>query len=540
MDVKQRQLANKYIDLVLRRKIFIVALLILSLPVALGVYLTTPKVYEASTLLSYQQQKISPNKLSPDVASRIRDIVSTLTQIVTSRTNLEKIILDLDLYTEMRKIFPMEDVVDGFRKTISIRPSRRGDIFTISFSGTDPRKVVRVANAVAAKFIEENLKYRQERATATTSYTNEELLMAKKVMDKQENAMRDYKLQYYNEMPEQREVNMVRLTSLQEQQQGKQESIQDLERTLVLIQDQLRTRRKLLQEVLDASEGASVESVALAGGMETPESDKKKLLAKLRMNFDTLSMKYTDQHPEIKRLRKLITKLQVEIGLETTADSNGGGPPATDDGHAEGSKDRLSFDQVLLQLEAQQKNVEFNLQALKKEKQQIQAKIEKYENWVAAAPVREAEWSSLTREYGQLKRHYEYLVAQNLEAKSMLNLERRQRGSQFKIEDPARIPEKPIKPNFLAIIGLGGIIGLGLGLGGSLALDYFDNSVRDPETVEALFGVPLISTIPYVETGAEQRKRRLQAILAASLLGVLFLLVASVFLVAWHFGYIII
>lgn len=181
MDSKQRQLVNKYIDLFLRRKVFIAILFLLSLPVGLMVYLNTPKVYQASTLLSYQQQKISPNKLSPDVASRIRDIVSTLTQIVTSRSSLEKIIVDLNLYAEMRKNLPMEDVVDSFRRRISIKPSRRGDIFTISYLGGEPRKVVQVANAIAAKFVEENLKYRQERATETTSYTKEELLMSKKL-----------------------------------------------------------------------------------------------------------------------------------------------------------------------------------------------------------------------------------------------------------------------------------------------------------------------------------------------------------------------
>ncbi len=88
MDSKQRQLASKYIDLLFRRKIIIVTLFLLSLPIGLGSYLVTPKAYQTTSLLSYQQQKINPNKMSPDVVSRIRDIVSTLTQIVTSRTNL--------------------------------------------------------------------------------------------------------------------------------------------------------------------------------------------------------------------------------------------------------------------------------------------------------------------------------------------------------------------------------------------------------------------------------------------------------------------
>ena len=112
MDIQQSQQAKQYLDLFLRRKILILSFLLLSLPVGLGVYLKTPKVYMATSLLSYQQQKINPNTMSPDVVGEISDIVSTLTQIVISRTNLENIITNLKLYSEAREILPMEDVIE--------------------------------------------------------------------------------------------------------------------------------------------------------------------------------------------------------------------------------------------------------------------------------------------------------------------------------------------------------------------------------------------------------------------------------------------
>ena len=161
MDNIQRQLTNKYVDLLCRRKWLIITILLISLPIGLGVYLLTPKMYQAVSLLSYQQQKINPNKLSPDVADKIRDIVSTLTQIVTSRTNLEKLILELNLYPEARKNLPMEDIVDSMRGAIKIEPSTQGDIFRIAFNHGNPELVTKVANSLAAKFIEENLKYRE-------------------------------------------------------------------------------------------------------------------------------------------------------------------------------------------------------------------------------------------------------------------------------------------------------------------------------------------------------------------------------------------
>ncbi len=302
MDIKQRQLVNKYLDLFFRRKVLIISLLLLSLPIGLGIYLRTPKIYQSSSLLSYQNQ-ISSNKLAPDLDGRTRDIVNTLSQIVSSRTNLEQIINNFDLFPEERKILPIEDVIAIFRQNIKIKPSRQGDVFIVSYSGSDPEKVVRVTNALAAKFIEENLKYRQERATDTSSYTNQELQMAKEVMDKQDAAMRDYKLKNYNEMPEHREANMSRLTSLQGQYQSKQESIQDLERTLVLIQDQLNNRRLLLQGTVS----------------DSGEMDSFQRLANLRATLDSLLLKYTEKHPEIIRIQKLIDKMEAEHSeLEAT------------------------------------------------------------------------------------------------------------------------------------------------------------------------------------------------------------------------------
>lgn len=524
MDSQQRQVANKYLDLFYRRKWFIMVVLMISLPVGLGVYLFTPKVYQAVSLLSYEQQKISPNKMSPDVVSRIRDIVSTLTQIVTSRTNLEKLILDLDLYPEARQRLPMEDIVDSMRQQIMIEPSQQGDIFKITFNYGNPDQVVKVTNTLAAKFIEENLKYREEKATETSAYTSDELAMAKETMDRKENGMRDYKLKHYNEMPEQQVSNVARLLALQGQYQSNQESVQDLERTLVLIQDQISNRKQVI-----ASERANAFTDRSSNRNEEPINPEMQL-EKMKILLEQLTSRYKEMHPDIKRTRNIIARLESEI-----ASGRGSGSGKNKSKSAAGSVDTL-----ILQLETQYKSVLLNIESLKAEKEQLKLALKEYEQWVAAAPVREAEWSALTREYGQLKRHYDYLVAQNLEARSMLNLEMRQKGSQFKIEDPARYPEKPIRPNFAGIMGVAAMVGLGIGFGFTLVLDFFDGSFRDPDALEAALAIPLIATIPHIETVAEKRKRNWRSFFSISLMISGILLVLALFGFVWFKGYIVI
>lgn len=498
MDEKQRQLIRKYIDIVLRRKKMIIIFLLLATVAGLGKYLLTPKTYEATALLSYQQQKVNPNRMSPDVSGQIKDTVSTLTQIVMSRSNLERIIKDLHLYDIEREKFPMEDVIDGMREVITIKPSLKGDTFFISFQGPDPEKVVKVTNALASKFIEENLKYREERASETSDYTRDELGMAKTVLDKKEATIRDYKLKYYNEMPEQRQGNVARLIALQEQYQSKQDSIQNLEHTKVLVQEQIAARKKILTEMRAV---ALAEEAPLEGEGD-PVASVHERWKRLKAREQALLTKYTDKHPEVKRIRTLLKGMEGDVAAEQQSTD-------TTSGTVSQPKEKaMSTDSVLVQLELQMRSISLNIKSLNREREQLRNSISEYEKWVAAAPIREAEWSALTREYSELKRHYDFLVAQNLQAESVLHLERKQQGSQFKIEDPARLPENPVKPDFISLMGISLLVGLALGGGLAFGLELLDTSFKDTAEIEEFLDLPVICSLPYIQTKEEVRQEK--------------------------------
>ena len=105
--------------------------------------------------------------------------------------------------------------------------------------------------------------------------------------------------------------------------------------------------------------------------------------------LDTLLLKYTDKHPEIVRLRKLIEKLEKRLRVELAKMIWARGSPAV-------AQDAV-YDKILMQLEVQQKGVRLNIANLENEKNELKKIISQYEKWVAAAPIREAEWSSLTQ-----------------------------------------------------------------------------------------------------------------------------------------------
>jgi capsular exopolysaccharide synthesis family protein len=81
------------------------------------------------------------------------------------------------------------------------------------------------------------------------------------------------------------------------------------------------------------------------------------------------------------------------------------------------------------------------------------------------------------------------------------NLERKQKGEQFVILDPAVIPEKPIKPNRDKILLIGGVLGLVLGFGLTLFRESLDKSFRTVSKVEDYLGIPVVATLPNLKEG---------------------------------------
>lgn len=525
MEIKQRQLIKKYVDLVLNRWRLITISLFLGITIGLGYYFNVPKLYQSTSLLSYEQQQINPAKMDPEQGRiRLQDSLATLRELVTSRNSLEKVILQFSLYEEMRKNVPIEDVIDVMRQDISITPSNKGDIFSVSYQGPDPQKVMKVTNGLASLFIEENLKYREERATETSKYTESELAMSKKVLDEKEQHMRDYKLKYFNEMPEQRQSNLAQLQALIQQNQGIQNSIQELERTKVMAQEQMSMQQRLasLRGVGESSQGAA---------SRQPETDAERL-QRMRLYLEELQVKYTEKHPEVRRTKQTIEQLEGKVGK--------GQSPAQPGGVSTSSRAAIAASLEGQRLQAQLRQIDINIAQLREEQAGIPPQIAKYQRYIEAAPIREAEWNGLTRDYNELRRHYDELVAQNLQAKSAENLERNQKGSKFKIVDSARLPEKPFKPNFFKIFLVSVAVSLGLSIGSVLMLDFVDTSFKDVGEIEEVIGVPVVCAIPFIEKDVETRKEKLIFRISVALISTYGVVLLAAIVVLWKKGLIII
>lgn len=486
----QQEVLFGYVNLILRRYRLIGVCLLLAITAAYPYYLTIPNTYRSSASIIYQEQNINPSRMSPDEEMRIEEMVNTVTQQVLSRKNLEQIIKQFHLYPEMRKKVPIENVMKQMRENdVSVNVSRqRGNVFSVAYTGSDPQTVKKVTDALAARFIEENMRMREERATERANYIREELQMSKEKLRTKEAQMRDYKQKYYNEMPAQRPDNMQRLNSMQERFQEIQANIHNLEQTRLLVSEQLSLRRNQLSDLTAAS---ASEEDAEGGVVEE--------LAQARAIREELLSKYTAVHPSVKRIEKRIQR------LESETESAGG--QVDEEGGV------VTQDPRIRELTLQLRGINLDLAALRSQKKDIAGQIETYQQWVDAAPVREAEWSALTRDYQELRDYHDELVSQSLAAEAVENLEQRQKGSRFKIIDPAFLPQMPVKGSFLKIFLLAAFGGLAVGGGFVLGMDFMETSFKNENDIESMLQLPVTCTLPLILTESEKKRNRRKTIM---------------------------
>jgi polysaccharide chain length determinant protein (PEP-CTERM system associated) len=335
--------------------------------------------------------------------------------------------------------------------------------------------------------IDQNLKMRESHAFGTSDFLQSELAKMRGRLEEVEKALEEYRRVYMGELPEQLASNLTILERLQQQLGQSHQSLRDEKNRLLIVESQL----KFAQQVSAPSPAAALPP-SPDGGPKTLEG--------LRQQLAEFQTKYTEQHPDVVALTKKIEALEKEI-------SEGGGTsstpqPAKAAPAGPGGAGRPFMEAELV---GQQQAILRNIQAVEAEVVKIQAQIEHYQKRVENTPKREQELLLLKRDYDNIKSTYSSVLNRKLEADIALNMEKTQKGEQFRILDPPRMAEKPISPNLRMILMACVAAGLGIGGGIIFLFEFFDNSVRKPEALQARLALPVLMVMPAM---AHMRTRR--------------------------------
>ena len=504
--------------------------------VVLGTFLVSLKIpnrYRSETLILVVPPRVSESYVRATLTTPIEDRLRSIQQQILSRTRLELIIREFELYPAERRRMPMEDVVQRMRLDVEVNVVR-GDAFRVAYVSDDPRKAMQVADRLASLFINENLQDREMLGEATADFLQTQLEAARRRLSDQEMKVAEFQRRHAGELPSEREANIQALHNLQLQVQSLIDSANRdkdrrilLERTLADLDADAQLRPDV--EANLAALGVRSGQPAAAPGPGTTEDQ----LETARNNLKAIELRLQPQHPDVQYARRLVRELEGKVAAEARQS-----PPAV--GSDQPARPRTA-EEASMQRRAQEvrreiASLDLQLESKQAEEKRLRNQIADYEKRLAATPIWEAELTALTRDYETLQRGYASLLEKQESSKMSAALERSQSGEVFRVLDRARLPEAPASPNRLLINLLGAAAGLGLGLGLVALLVYRDQRLQTEDDVLRLLGLPVLAGVPAIETrGDRRRKRRVRIIAAASAVGILVILVgAGVY--AWTSG----
>jgi protein tyrosine kinase modulator len=511
---------QRYLGIARRRHFHFLIPLFLGWAVVWSASWILPPRYESTTLILVEQPTMPKDYVTPNINDDLQQRMQSITQQILSRTNLIHIIDQFKLYARDHAEPSPDEKVAIMRKDIDIELVRdaRNQItaFNVTYMSGDPGLAQQVTGELTNLFINENLEVRQRQSEGTTQFLQTQLETARKDLAEQEDRIRQFKALHVGEMPGQLASNLQILQGLQAQLQTAEDSLNAARQQKVYLQtlaDQYRT----LQGPAKAADGTPV-------GL--PAIDQQ--LQKLRSQLADLTSRYTDQHPDVRKVRDEISKTeelrdQLLASLRSKPADGGDGSmfPATDTAQAN----------MLAPIQSQLRS---NLLEITNREHSIAAlkiKVEQYQARLNQEPVREQQLADLTRGYEQSKANYDELLKKKNESSMATSMELLQQGERFRVLDPPSLPHKPQFPNRLKFCGIGLGVGLALGVVVAGIFEFLDDRLYSAKEIRKLLPPDVIGEIPAIVnvSDAEIAKRKLWLAWATAVLVFGVILVGSAF-----------
>ncbi len=487
---------DDYVGIAKRRKWAILIPALLFPIITFLISLTLTDEYTSKTLVLVEQQKV-PDTIVQSVAGEdIAQRLATMQEQILSRTRLQPIIEKFGLYQGGAKSAHMEDKVEMLRSSITIEPVKsltgpKGGVlpgFFISFTAGNAHLAQRVCAEITSMFIEENLRSREQRSQGTTEFLANQLAEAKRKLDETDGKLAEFKGRYFGSLPGQEQSNMSIIMSLNTQ-------LESVTQAVGRAQQDKAYAESLLNQQMATLESAPIPS---STGIPQPDLLHTQLMV-LQNNLMAAQARYTDDHPDVVKLRNDIAKLQQQ--LDATQRER-----ATQAAASPQSRPPVRETPQIQQLRAQIHQSNQVIQGRTRDQARLHSQIGMYQSRLTLSPGVEQQFKELTRDYQTALEFYNDLLTKEAQSKMATNLERRQQGEQFRVMDPANLPESPSFPNrpLFAAGGLG--VGLAIGVGISLLLEMKDKTIRTEADVKFFLQVPTLALIPISEENLNSKK----------------------------------
>jgi polysaccharide chain length determinant protein (PEP-CTERM system associated) len=490
------------------------------LPVAVGTVLAVvvvlyqiPNRYTSEATLFVVEQQVPQRYVTPTSTTELAEALPAMTQQVLSRRRLLQLVEEFDLYSKQRKALLPEEVDALVRQDIRIEAMaptpghRNSNAFKISFTTSKAILAQSVTSKLTSLFIQENLKTREDQARNTTSFLHDRLEIARQNLEKQEQLLRDFKIKYLGELPEQQQGNLAVLGGVQLQLQNISASIDRAQQQRVYLESLSNEYRRAASRAPAPSSSdpsshsepvrAVVSYQAAQEKLEQLQSEKARLLTRVR-----------PQHPDVLAINLEIAAQQAvvdslkpkpveKVDVTQTKPVQVVQKPAS----------QVETDSTIAQLNSQLESNRVEINNLLKDQEQLKGVIAEYRSRLNLTPMREQQLAGILRDHELSKQEYADLLGKEQQSQLAMSLEQQQAGQQFRIVEPPSLPALPSNPQRLKI-SLGSI-GAGLLLGFVFAgfAELKTQAFYTEKDVTNHFAIPLVVGMPLVINAKEARSR---------------------------------
>jgi polysaccharide chain length determinant protein (PEP-CTERM system associated) len=436
---------------------------------------------------------------------------------VLSRTRLLGLISRFHLYPSYA--FSPDDQVEKMRDDVKMDLiqgesgiSGKAELlaFRISYKAPNAQAAQKVTIALTSFFVDENVRASQEQSEATTLFLDGQARALGQQMSDQTAKLRAFKAEHDGTLPEQLDSNIKILSGVQQQLQAAE---QQRERALQQ-QTYLNAMQNQMQSMSDS-------------GIVPNNIDKQ--LETARTSLAAMEARYTDDYPDVKRLKETIAALEkLKKDMATQAREDVASDNAT--------TQQIQAGMPILQLKTQMKINKAELDQANQQLQRLQQAAQVYQARLNATPAVQAEMEDLMRDHENMQKQYSDLLGKKQESALATSLEMRQEGAQFRIIDPPSLPDKPQFPDrfkfSLAAIGAGIALAILFGFGA----EFLDDRIRGEQALSEATSLPVLAEIPPLPTPRELRWARMAPWMAVAFLLVILVALPSGVVYAYFWG----
>jgi polysaccharide biosynthesis transport protein len=470
------------ISIIKRRRWGLIVPVLVVFTLSVLVLLVWKPVYRSTSTILIEEQEISREYVMATVTSYADERLHTINQRIMSSARLLEIIKSFNLYADKRNRWTTEEIIENMRKkdikfdTITAdvvdrrtgRPTAATIAFTVSYEGENPQVVQQVANVLASLYLEENIKVMGQQTAGTTKFLEEEMKSVQADLVAFEKKIAAYKEKTPRALPELLQFNL--------------QSLEWVDRNYDSLNDQLRSRR----------EKESYLQTQLATMAPDASNQDKERLKELRIKLISLKARYSAEYPDVNKTNAEITELEKKLlsqgGQEAVAEK----------------PDNPAY----VSLSSELASVQSEIKSLKQQIENLDQKRIDYRQRLEMSPRVEEGYKNLMAARNNTQLKYDDLMKKYMEAKVASGLEKGQMGERFSLIDPARLPEKPVRPNRPAFLLIGLLLGIGAGVGSASLQETSDHTAHGSEDLVKAFPFPVLAEIPDIVTEQDEQGRR--------------------------------